>query len=129
MKFCEESGIPVPKSNPIMMTVSFAIYHFLLDYSSSCTTTDGNSEEDSDGVYYHFGGGAISDMLHFQYKQIRSCKDELRDLVSQEIAILQAMLIRDKSQIPNYFKYCDRGYMYFPDPAFLYHFYVKLTLL
>jgi len=44
------------------------------------------------------------------------CKDDLRDRVSQEIAILQAMLI---NQLPDYLKYRDRGYMYFPEPAFL----------
>ena len=123
LKFCEESAIPVPESNPIMMTISSAIYHFLLDCvvhsSSSTTSSDGNCEQDDDSVYYRFGGGAISDMLHLRYKQIRSCKDDSRDLLSQEIAILQAMLIRDKSQIPGYLKYRDRGYMYFPDPAFL----------
>jgi len=121
-KFCEESSIPVPESNVIMMTVSSAIYHFLLDcvvHSSSGKARDSNCEEDDDGVYYRFGGGAISDMLHLWYKQIRSCKDDLRDRVSQEIAILQAMLIKDRSQLPDYLKYRDCGYMYFPLPAFL----------
>jgi len=80
---------------------------------------DGSCEKDSDGVYYHFGGGAVSDMLHLWYNQIWLCKNELKDLVLQEIAIFQAMLFRDKSQIPDYLKYRDRGYMHFPDPALL----------
>ena len=67
LKFYEESSIPVPESNPIMMTVSSAIYHFLLDrvvHSSSGKARDSNCEEDDGGIYYRFGGGAISDMLH-----------------------------------------------------------------
>ena len=42
LKFCEESAIPVPESNPIMITISSALYHFLLDcvvHSSSGTTS------------------------------------------------------------------------------------------
>jgi len=31
LKFCEESAIPVPESNLIMITISSALYHFLLD--------------------------------------------------------------------------------------------------
>ena len=80
---------------------------------------DGNSETDGDDVYYRFGGGALSDMLHLRYKQIRACKDDQRDLLSQEISILHHMKLKDKSKLPNYLKYRDRGYMYFPDPAFL----------
>ena len=121
LKFCEDGGIPVPETNPIMITVSSAIYHFLLDFitnSQNSTTTD-NCEEDGDDVFYRFGGSAISDMLHLRYKHIRTCKDEQRDLVSQEISIIQAMNLKDKTVIPDYLKYRDRGYMYFPDPAFL----------
>ena len=122
LKFCEDCGIPVPESNPIMLTVSSAIYHFLLDFIASfhnTTPTAGNVKADGDDVYYRFGGSALSDMLHLRYKQIRGCRDDQRDLLSQEISILHCMKLKDKSQISNYLKYRDQGYMYFPDPSFL----------
>ena len=33
--------------------------------------------------------------------------------------MLQAMNLKDKTVIPDYLKYRDCGYIYFPDPAFL----------
>jgi len=39
LSFCEENGAPVPESNPIMMTISSAVCHFLLDYVSNFQNT------------------------------------------------------------------------------------------
>ena len=73
LKFCEDCGIPVPDSNPVMMTVSSAIYQFLLNFVASFNNSDratgklevdGSLEADGDDVYYCFGGSALSDMLH-----------------------------------------------------------------
>ena len=58
-------------------------------------------------------------MLHALYKQIKDCSEDQRDALSQRITILQAINIKDKSCIPGYLKYRDRGYMYFPDPVFI----------
>lgn len=42
-----------------------------------------------------------------------------RDNLSQEILILQAINTKDKSNIPDYLKYRDRGYMYFLHSSFI----------
>ena len=123
LSFCEENGTPVPESNPVMMTISSAIYHFLLDYVSNFQSTSVETVspivQEGDDVYYRFGGAAISDMLHLRYKEIKSCRDDRRDLLSQEISILHSINSKDKTNIPQYLSYRDRGYMYFPDAVFL----------
>ena len=55
----------------------------------------------------------------FTIKQIRHCSDAQRDKLSQEISILQAIVTKDKSKVPGYLKYRDRGNMYFPDVSFI----------
>ena len=42
-----------------------------------------------------------------------------KDVLSQEISVLQGMNTKDKTKIPGYLRYWDRGYMYFPDACFL----------
>ena len=42
-----------------------------------------------------------------------------RDCLSQEIVILQAINTKDKSTIPEYLKYRDQGFMYFPHASFI----------
>ena len=115
-------GTPVPESNPVMMTITATIYRVLLEpvvsfqesLTATNTVTTAREFTDGDDVYYRFGGAAICDMLKFHYKQIRSCSDDDRDHLSQEIVILQAIKTDDKSAIPDYLKYRDQGYMYFP---------------
>lgn len=68
-------------------------------------------------MYYRFGGGALCEMLHRRYDQICSAKN--KNLMSIEISILQAINTKDKSDIPGYLKYQDRGYMYFPHKVFI----------
>ena len=122
LHFCSANGTPVPESNPVMMTITATIYRVLLERvmslqeSLTATNTVATAREftDGDDVYYRFGGAAICDMLKLHYKQIRSCSDDDRDHLSQEIVILQAIKTDDKSAIPDYLKYRDQGYMYFP---------------
>ena len=73
--------------------------------------------EDSEEVYYHFGGSTMCNMLHSRYNKIKSCSLNQKDRVSQEITILQQISVHkkeDKEHIPDYLKYHDEGYMYFP---------------
>ena len=128
LMFCETSGVPVPESNPVMMLVSSTIYDFLLEYSKNfqnkihqaeVPSIISTVEPDTDDVYYRFGGAAICDMLHLRYKQLKSCPDTKRDKLSQEISLLQAINCKDKTTIPGYMCYRDRGFMYFPDKVFL----------
>ena len=111
-----------------MMLVSSTIYDFLLEYSKNFQNTIHQTEmpsialtteSDTDDVYYRFGGAAICDMLQLRYKQLKSCLDDKQDKLSQEISLLQAINCKDKTTIPGYLHYRDRGFMYFPDKLFL----------
>ena len=97
------NGVPVPESNPIMITVSAVINNFLLECVAQFqSNTEASTSYD---VHYHFGGAAICDMLHLRYEQIKSCKDEQRDVLSQEISVVQAMNTKDKTKIPGHLQY------------------------
>ena len=75
--------------------------------------------QEGDDVYYRFGRAAILDMLHLCYKEIRSCRDDQRDLLSQEISILHSINSKDKTNIPTYVTVTKATlYMYFPDAIF-----------
>ena len=52
-------------------------------------------------------------MLKKSTKKLKTGKGQ-RDTLSQEISILQAINTKNKAGIPNYLKFHDRGYMYFP---------------
>ena len=58
-------------------------------------------------------------MLKLHYDQIRRCSDDQRDRLSQEIVVLQAINTKDKLTIPEYLKYRDQGFMYFPHASFI----------
>ena len=73
--------------------------------------------EDSDDVYYRFGGGAIADMLKLRYEKMKSPNCNDKDQILLEITILQGLSVHrknEKAHIPAYLKYRDEGYMYFP---------------
>lgn len=70
--------------------------------------------EESEDVYYRFGGAALKEMLHNRYKQIHTTPLDKRSQICVEISVLKSMLCSDKSIIPPSLKYRDRGHMYFP---------------
>jgi len=121
--------VPVPESNPVMMTFTSAIYQFLLQYvaQNGLHKTVENSSSpvpitlppDADDVYCRFGGAAICPMLHLRYKQLKTCTDDKRDLISQEVTLLHTISSKDKTKIPGYVHYHDKGFMYFRDLIFL----------
>lgn len=86
LRYCAANDTAVPKSNPVMITISATIYKVLLErvssFQRSLTTTVATAEDsdykDGDDVYYRFGGAAICEMLKLHYQQIRSCSDEQR---------------------------------------------------
>ena len=114
-----------------MITLSSAVYEQLLECtekfqrSLSChneslsTTPSPPVVTDGDDVHFRFGGGAICEMLHLRYKQIKEYSDLQRNKLSQEITVLQAMVMKDKTNLPHHLKYWDRGFMYFPDYTFI----------
>ena len=64
-------------------------------------------------VVLHFVICCISIMSRLNAVKIQ------RDIVSQAITILQAINMKDKTNLLQYLCYCDRGFMYFPDIAFM----------
>ena len=129
LEFCKDHETPVPSSNPIMMTISSRAYFYLQDQvamyqrelsmANDKSTEEAVSNGDSDDVYYCFGGAAICTMLKHRYKEIRRCSSDTKNALSIEICILQAMKIKDKSCIPGYLQYRDKGYMYFPQSSLI----------
>ena len=126
LDFCEANSVPVPESNAVIMIVSSAVYELMLERAGDIKNS--LSDEaiavpaavtdavEADDVYLQFGGAALCDMLHLHYKQIKSCIGSQRAKLSEEIMILQAINIKDKSKIPQYLRYCDK---YFPDISFI----------
>ena len=129
LEFCKKHNSPVPKTNPIMMAISSRAYSYLLDLVSVYQASLGDqtslgaaeitSVVDGDDVYYRFGGAAICAMLKHRYKELKSCFRTDRNALSIQICILQAMNLKDKSCIPDYLKYRDQGFMYFPHHSLL----------
>ena len=123
LDFCKSSGFPIPVSNPVMITLSSTIYNTLIAHINLKGEEDEIPTEvntvDGDDVYFRFGGAAICEMLHLRYEQIKIAPFSKKDGISQEITILQAINSKDKSAIPNYLKYRDLGFMYFPHPTFI----------
>ena len=129
LDFCDSSSVPFSDSSKVMMTLSSTVYELLLGRVESFQETlfasvdkpSHPTSNDSDDVYFRFGGAAICEMLKSHYKQIKQCPDPQRDQLSQEITILKAMTMtmKDKISLPLYLKYRDRGFMYFPDSSFV----------
>lgn len=65
-------------------------------------------------VYYRFGGATLASMLHNRYKAMKQELTTQKEKTSEEIHILQALNTKDKEKVPNYLKYRDKGFMYFP---------------
>ena len=132
LEFYKKCDLPVPESNPIMIAMSSGAYRYLLNQISVYQErlTDGTRApldtaeaaligEDGDDVYHRFGGGAICSMLKLRYKELKNCSRTNRNALSIQVCMLQAMNLKDKSGIPDYLKYRDRGYMYFPHSSLI----------
>ena len=124
--FCEaNSPTNWAPCNKIMIMFSSAIYSVLLktvhDTTTQSVVTNPASVqlEDSDDVYFRFGGAAICEMLHVRYKQIKKCTESKREKLNSEIDILQAINTRDKSSMPSYLQERDKGHLYSPHADFI----------
>lgn len=104
----------------IMINLSSCVYSMLLDIVHSRTKTNTiqvhKQGSDKDDVYYRFGGSVLSNMHHSRYKAIRTCVPQKRDEISLEIDVLHALNSKEKSSLPSYLRYRDRGFMYSPHP-------------
>lgn len=80
-------------------------------------------------MYYRFSEVMLLDMLHLHYRGIKACHESKQGMISQEITNLQTISTKDKRGMPEYLKYCDRGYMYNPNSTFIPFFCVALRSL
>ena len=124
LDFLKEHTMSVLICRPVMTSLSSAVCNTLLEHVSSFQTKQGKTATSSvapdieeEGVYDRFGGGALCEMLQRRYKQIKTSRN--KNLTSIEISMLQAINTKDKSDIPGYLQYRDRGFMYFPHKVFI----------
>jgi hypothetical protein len=107
-----------------MILLSSCVYTILLDHVHSIKLSD-NEEvvhpgcHNAEDVNFRFGGCVISSMLKARYKAIRTCSQNRKDEISQAIEILHAINTKSKSEMPEYIKYRDRGFMYSLDPCLI----------
>lgn len=112
--------------NSVMIAIQSAVYDYLNSVvvqhtptvealnGGTTNTSDSTISQESNDVYYRFGGAALAEMLKNRYKKIHCCPFEKRGDVVSEITVLKAMQCTDKSTIPASLQYRDKGYMYFP---------------
>ena len=56
-----------------------------------CSTSSTGSKE-PDEVYFRFGGGALAEMFHTRYKQMKSSKPHtVKAKISEELSLLKCM--------------------------------------
>ena len=90
-----------------MIAVYSAVFGYLMqlvakhqkDHQADSGHESGQAQllADQEGVYYRFGGAALSAMLHLRYDQLKSGVHELkREAVKDEITILKAIQCTDK---------------------------------
>ena len=115
----------------IMMHLSSAVFNHIMEqlHSSKDTrpVTTCDTLKDGDDVYYRFGGASIASMLKGRYKTIRTCKEDKRELISQEINILHTITSKNKSHMPSYMKIRDRGFLYTPHTIVGSHYFAILN--
>ena len=124
--YCEGRSVDQHVREAVMISICSAVYNYLLKrvltvQQSILETTSSTSpvSQDTDSVIYRFCGAAIANMLHAQYDKRRTCKQDQREILEQEIRVLKCIQCTDKSHIPEELRYRDRGYMYFPSKEFL----------
>jgi len=78
-----------------------------------------SSVSDGDAVYYRFGGATLCAVLKSRYSAIKKCQSTIRNVLSVEIFMLRAMKLKDKSCVPGYLQYRDKGFLYFPDHSLI----------
>uniref|UniRef100_A0A1X7VVJ4 Uncharacterized protein n=1 Tax=Amphimedon queenslandica TaxID=400682 RepID=A0A1X7VVJ4_AMPQE len=123
MTFCQASQTS-DLCNKLMIILSSSLYTCLLSHSTlTCSVPHApvsQQTKDGDDVYYHFGGAAICEMLHLRYRTLKTtCQTHKREQIAMEIDILQAINTNEKSAMPVYFQYQDKGNMYVTHSDFI----------
>ena len=107
--------------NSVLLSLQGAVYsYFNRKVASEVRNTEAHESDqsgstppiitqESEDVYYRFGGAALKEMLHNRYKHIHTTPLDKRSQICVEISVLKSMLCSDKSIIPPSLKYRDRG--------------------
>ena len=117
LDFCKKCKFPVPEANPVMIVYlldQVSVYQASLANPTPSDALENTSLFDGDDVYYHFGGATICAMLKRRYNELKNCLRTDRNALSIQVCMLQAVNCKDKFSIPDYLRYRDQGFMYFP---------------
>ena len=122
--FCEGSRITKDGYNPVMISICAVVYDYLMqqileEQKAKPNETSMCIQQDSDDVYFRFGGAALASMLHLRYDDLKRAPKSKKDSIIAEIKVLKSIECSDKSHIPEYLQYRDKGYMYFPKMCFI----------
>ena len=119
--FCFLHSLILSNAKKFLIVFCCCMYDELLRQCHTAIGTkqqeDVVSSEDTEDVYYRFGGATLCSMLHNRYDKIKVCSSQQNNFISQELALLQCISIHkkeDKNDVPDYLKYRDEGNMYFP---------------
>ena len=120
------SGHPATVYNPVMISLcSATLMHQLFSEQKEQQASNNSGEpshikQDTDDVYYRFGGAAIATMLHLRQEKVKNTSDTAKQsTIKAEMDLLKGLECTDKSQVPQYLQYRDRGYMHFPKESFI----------
>ena len=127
LSYCTDCGVTRDVSNPVMVAVCSAVFNYLMhkinqQQKEKITKLNPHvpQPEQDKGVYYRFGGAALSTMLHQRYNKLTpDIESDCREIVQNEISILKAIQCTNKSHVPEYLQYRDMGYMYFPAARYI----------
>ena len=111
-KVCDTRSIDKNTSHTFCISFFGSIYNELLRQCQVAikpptTSAPLEQKEDTDDVYYRFGGAAIATMLKTRYSKMQNPTCSNKDHVSLEITMLQKLSVHlpeEKTHIPEYLK-------------------------
>lgn len=128
-EFCDLYPDALEKCKKIMILFSSAMYKMFFEQARDAVGSMSNIESagnntlalDDDDVYYRFGGATLADMLKLRYqsRKRKGISSASASSISQQIQVLHSINTKEKSSMPSYLKFRDRGFMYTPHPSFI----------
>ena len=103
---CSHQIHPHEVCNPVMIAISAAIYDFMLQ------EIKGNNSE-----HHRYGGDALADVYSMLQGSNKASKH--KEIISQELQVLECIRRVDKSTLPPTLTYRDRGECSFPTSPLL----------
>ena len=109
--------------NPVMISLCSATYDYLMHQLFSEQKeqqASNNSGEPSRTRMMCITGAAIATMLHLRQEKVKNTSNPAKQsTIKAEMDLLKGLECTDKSQVPQYLQYRDRGYMHFPKESFI----------